>query len=118
MIFKNIYKLILATIVIFFVDLFWLLTGGKYALPIAEKIQGSKISMNYYSAIFVYLFLAYMLLKTNTYSEAFLFGICIYGVYDFTTLSIFKNYDYRFAIFDTLWGGILFFVSKSIISRF
>lgn len=114
--YKNIaYKLIVTSIVIFVVDLLWLGTGGQYALKIAENIQGSRISMNYYPAVLVYIFLAYLLSKTNNYTEAFLFGFCIYGVYDFTTLAIFKKYNYLFAISDTLWGGILFVLSKYIL---
>jgi|688.fasta_scaffold648469_2 uncharacterized membrane protein len=115
--YKNIiYKLIIAAVVIFVVDLLWLSTGGQYAVRIAENIQGSKVSLNYYYALVVYFFLAYMLLKTNSYMEAFFFGVCIYGVYDFTTLAIFKNYDVRFAVADTIWGGILFVLSRYFLS--
>lgn len=114
--YKNLYKLFVTAIVIFIVDLLWLGTGGQYALKVAENIQGSRVTLNPYYAIPVYFFLAYLLSKTNTIMEAFLFGVCIYGVYDFTTLAIFKKYDYRFAVMDTLWGGILFVISRYIIS--
>lgn len=110
------YKFILTAIVIFIVDLLWLSTGGSYALKVDENIQGSRVTLNPYYAGVVYLFLAYMLIKSSTYLEAFFFGVCIYGVYDFTTLAIFKNYDVRFAIMDTLWGGVLFVLSRYILS--
>jgi uncharacterized membrane protein len=35
-------------------------------------------------------------------------GLSTYAVYDFTSYALLKNYDLRFAIADTLWGGILF----------
>lgn len=111
-----IFKFIITAIVIFVVDLIWLSTGGQYALKVAENIQGSRITLNPYYAAVVYVFLAYMLMKTNTIMDAFLFGVCIYGVYDFTTLAIFKNYDVRFAVADTIWGGILFVLSRYILS--
>jgi uncharacterized membrane protein len=111
-----IYKFILTAVVIFVVDLIWLSTGGQYALKIAENIQGSRVTLNPYYAAVVYVFLSYMLMKTNTIMDAFLFGVCIYGVYDFTTLAIFKNYDVRFAVADTIWGGILFVLSRYILS--
>lgn len=115
--YKNIvYKLLVTAVVIFVVDLLWLGTGGQYALKVAENIQGSRVTLNPYYAAVVYVFLAYMLSKTNNYIEAFLFGVCIYGVYDFTTLAIFKKYDYRFAIMDTFWGGVLFVLSRYILS--
>ena len=34
-------------------------------------------------------------------------GIITYGIFDFTNLSLFKNYPVGLAICDTLWGGIL-----------
>ena len=111
-----IFKFIITAIVIFVVDLIWLSTGGQYALKVAENIQGSRVTLNPYYAAVVYVFLSYMLMKTNTIMEAFLFGVCIYGVYDFTTLAIFKNYDVRFAVADTIWGGILFVLSRYILS--
>ena len=114
---KIFYKFILTAVVIFIVDLLWLGTGGQYAVKVAENIQGSRVTLNPYYAGVVYLFLAYMLIKSSTYLEAFFFGVCIYGVYDFTTLAIFKNYDVRFAVMDTLWGGLLFVISRYLLSK-
>ena len=34
-------------------------------------------------------------------------GIITYGIFDFTNLSLFKNYPVGLALIDTLWGGIL-----------
>jgi len=34
-------------------------------------------------------------------------GIITYGIFDFTNLSLFKNYPLGLALFDTIWGGIL-----------
>jgi len=34
-------------------------------------------------------------------------GSAVYGIYDFTNYSTFKDYDIRFAAADTTWGGIL-----------
>ena len=34
-------------------------------------------------------------------------GVITYGIFDFTNLSLFKNYPIGLAIFDTIWGGIL-----------
>ena len=112
-----VYKFIITCIVIFLIDLIWLTTGGTYAVKIAENIQGSPVRLQWWYVPFVYLFLAYMLLETSTYQKAFLYGVCIYGVYDFTTLGIFKRYDYRFALADTLWGGILFVLSKYVVNK-
>jgi uncharacterized membrane protein len=96
-------------------DLFWIGTGGIYARALTEKIQGSPLQVRYLAAIPVYLFLAYMVLETTSDKQAFLYGVSIYGVYDFTTLALFSDYDWKFAIADTLWGGILFFLGRRAI---
>lgn len=111
-----IYKLIITAIILFIVDLIWLSSGGKYALQLAETIQGYPITFRYQYMPIIYIFLSYMLLEANSYTKAFLFGVCIYGVYDFTTLAIFKKYDYHFGFADTIWGGILFVIAKYIIN--
>ena len=44
----------------------------------------------------------------------FLWGIIVYGIFDFTNLSIFTNYNLITATIDVLWGGILISVSTFI----
>ncbi len=40
-------------------------------------------------------------------TRAFIFGIVVYGIFDFTNLAIFTNYNLKTALIDILWGGIL-----------
>lgn len=112
------YPLLKTAAIIFLVDLFWLLTGGIYASRMTERIQGSPLKMRYGSAIIVYIFLAYMLLQTKSAKEAFLYGAAIYGVYDFTNHALLDQYDWKFAIADTLWGGVLFVVARHLLKAF
>jgi uncharacterized membrane protein len=112
------YSLLKTAAIIFLVDLFWLFTGGIYARKMTERIQGSPLQMRYGSVILVYLFLAYMLLQTTSAQQAFLYGVCIYGVYDFTNHALLDNYDWKFGIADTLWGGVLFVVARHLLKAF
>ena len=109
------YSLLKTAGVLFLVDIFWLATGGIYARKMIELIQGQPIQLRFVSAIIVYLFLAYMLLQTKSAKEAFLYGVCIYGVYDFTNHAVLENYDWKFAIADTLWGGVLFVIARHLL---
>jgi len=111
----NIYTYIKTAFIIFIVDIFWLATGGIYARKMTELIQGQSIQMRFVSAVIVYLFLAYMLLQTKSAKEAFIYGVCIYGVYDFTNHALFEQYDWKFAIADTLWGGVLFVLARHLL---
>jgi uncharacterized membrane protein len=45
-----------------------------------------------------------------------LFGFSVYGVYDMTTLAVFKKWDIKLAIIDMVWGGFLFAFSKYMSS--
>ena len=63
--------------------------------------------------------LNYFILRTHRpVLEAFLLGFIIYGVFDTTNLAIFKKYDWKVALMDALWGGILFALTTSIIYAF
>lgn len=112
---NHFYSLIKTAGVLFLVDIFWLATGGIYARKMTELIQGQPIQMRFMSAIIVYLFLAHMLLQTKSAQEAFLYGVCIYGVYDFTNNALLQQYDWKFAIADTLWGGVLFVLARHLL---
>ena len=76
------------------------------------RIQKFAIQPRYWSAAIVYILLAFglyrFILKPNRpVWEAFLFGIIIYGVFDFTSHAIFKKYELTVALMDTVWGGVL-----------
>lgn len=45
--------------------------------------------------------------KSDTLIEGFIYGILVYGTFDFTNLSIFSDYPLNLALVDTVWGGIL-----------
>ena len=77
------------------------------------KVQGSSVRFNYIAAIITYIFLIYglyyfILSKNKSVTDAFILGVVIYGVYEFTNLTILKEWKLKSALIDTLWGGILF----------
>jgi uncharacterized membrane protein len=111
-------SLLKAAAVLVLCDVFWIATGGIYARSIAERIQGEALEIRYVPAMITYLFLAYMLLETKSYKQAFMYGVCIFGVYDFTTLALMKGYDWKFAVADTLWGGVLFVLARRLLATF
>ena len=64
-----------------------------------------------WAALVVYIALAYLLLQTKSAKEAFWTGVTVYAVYDFTLLAVFSKFPLTTALADTLWGGILFYLS-------
>ena len=98
------------------VDLPWLLLTSAYVGTMVEQIQRSPLQFRLWPAPVVYLALAYIMTRVKTPTEAFLSGLCVYAVYDFTNLAMFKNYSPYFAVADSLWGGILFASVRSILN--
>ena len=111
---------IVSSILLVLVDSIYLYFVGK---PVFDKtvaaIQNSSLVVNIAPAVFTYILMAillnYFIISVNKSAfDAFILGFCTYGIFDFTNMAIFKKYNLRTAITDTLWGAILFFTVTSI----
>ena len=100
------------------IDAPWLYYQMYSASPMFEAIQGGRsLSVRFLPAIVVYVALAYLLtLQTSAWGAA-LSGAATYAVYDFTNMSLFKDYKFQFAVMDTLWGGVLFAIAFTVLKR-
>jgi uncharacterized membrane protein len=107
---------IVSSILLVLVDAVYLYFIGK---PVFEKvvfaIQKTPLVAKMPPAVFTYVLMAvilnYFIISVNKSPfDAFILGFCTYGIFDFTNLAIFKNYNFKTAIIDTLWGAILFFI--------
>lgn len=112
-------RLVLVALAMFIVDLPWLsLIGGHYS-EIVQTIQGGRqVRMRPLAGLVVYPALAFLALKTTDYKDAFLTGLAVYAVYDFTVLAAFKEYPFYMAVADSIWGGLLFCAIFWIRERF
>ena len=111
---------IVSSVLLVLVDSVYLYFIGK---PVFDKtvmaIQNSALVVNLAPAVFTYILMAillnYFIISVNKSPfDAFILGFCTYGIFDFTNMAIFKKYNLRTAITDTLWGAILFFSVTSI----
>ena len=87
---------------------------------LVAKIQRTAMQFRMEGAIVVYLLLAlglyYFIVKPGLSAwEAALLGLVIYGTFDFTNYTMFKNYDLKIAIMDTVWGSLLFALTTLIL---
>ena len=87
------------------------------------QIQRVVMKVKLLPAILCYILLIvglnYFILRTHRpVIEAFLFGIVIYGVFDTTSYALFKKWDWKLALMDGLWGGVLFALTTAIIYEF
>ena len=98
--------------VMFLVDLPWL-SLNKYIIKDPFYQDTGKMSIP--AAIVVYIALGYLLSLQRSAEKAFYVGMATYAVYDFTLLAVGKNLGILTAIGDTIWGGVLFYVTYQII---
>lgn len=103
-----------------YLPLWFIVFDALYIMPqlktfqtIYLQIQKSPLKVRYRSAIVCYLLLSiliytFILRPKRSIQEAFLLGLCVYGIYDATTYALLKDYPLSTALIDTLWGGILF----------
>jgi uncharacterized membrane protein len=110
-------KMLFAMILFVVVDAVWLLTAGRYALAMTERIQGSPVTFRFAAAIPVYIALAYLIYQVDSVQDAALMGAATYAIYDFTSLAILKKYEVGMAVADTLWGGALFAIVFTLIKK-
>ena len=112
-----------STVIFLVLDSIYLSSTSNHFNKVVKSIQGSDIKFNMSAAVACYIVLAfainYFIIKDKRpVLDAFLLGVVIYGVFDTTNLAIFKKWDNKVALMDTLWGGVLFALTTFIIYSF
>ena len=65
-------------------------------------------------ALPVYIALAYLIQQSHSTVEAFFLGLSVYTVYEFTNYAALSKYDPLFATADSIWGGVLFTLVRTV----
>jgi uncharacterized membrane protein len=115
------FLLLVSAIVLISIDFVYLNVMKGYFSNQIKRVQGSPMEINYLGVALCYIFLIaginYFIIKPKkSVSDAFLLGIVIYGVYETTSLALFKNWSILTVIVDTLWGGLLFAVTTYVVN--
>ena len=133
----NIYlKYFIICLVIIFLDIAWIsLNFSTYSNAIL-KVQKASLNLRYEHAIIAYILILFSVLYVaipftsqniknesnntvdNKLLQSFLYGgavgFSIFGIYNFTSLAIYKDLDFSIAITDTIWGTTLYTLSTFI----
>lgn len=114
------YLMLISAIIFITIDSIYLNLIKNYFKKQIQSVQGSSIQINFLGAALCYLFLIiginYFIIKPRkSISDAFLLGLVIYGVYETTNYSLFKNWSILTVFMDTLWGGILFAITTYLV---
>lgn len=116
----NISQILVTFIVFITLDAIYLTSMKTYFDNQVKAIQGSVIQMNLLAAILCYISLVFgvyyfIIREKKSLFEAFLLGLVIYTVYEFTTWALFKNWKVSTVIMDSLWGATLFTLTTAIV---
>lgn len=112
---------LLGTATLLVLDFLWLglyMTDKYHGL--VKSIQGSPMRPNLLSAAAAYTLMVVGLLvfvvpnirkeyrvRDSLYYGG-IFGLVLYGVYDFTAGGVFKNWDFSLAFIDVIWGFFVY----------
>ena len=114
------FKLLISAIVFVFIDSVYLNLIKIYFSNQIKNVQGSPMKINFLATLLCYVFLIfginYFIITPNrSVQDAFLLGLVIYGVFETTNMALFTKWEWLTVIIDTLWGGILFALTTSIV---
>lgn len=98
-------------------DLPWIGYFGRgLYTSVVKDIQGSTLTPRLAGAVGAYLFLTigmtYIVIanskdRIDAAKKGALFGLVLYGVFDFTNLAMFNNWNWTVTVVDIIWGTML-----------
>lgn len=112
-----------ALILLILIDMVYIYSLGMSVFNKQIKdVQGTEIKIDIVAALLTYVLIAtalyYFILKDKRpIHEAFLLGLCIYGVYELTSKSLLDKWSWNTVAIDTLWGGILLSLTTYLLYK-
>ena len=106
--------------ILLMVDLVYLTLMTGHFKKLVKDIQKSELSLKLVPTFFVYVSIVmswYLFVERNSkqkVQDSFMLGVLMYGMYDLTNYAIFKHWDIKTVVIDTLWGGTLYSLSTYI----
>ncbi len=111
----------ISLVIFFLMDMLWLgfIAKGLYFKHYQDwlRIENGSLQPLWWAAILVYFLFALGITVfvlplsagslTNAVLYGMLFGLLTYGIYDFTSLAVFKNWPVAMAFVDLIWGAFI-----------
>lgn len=132
----NIYlKFLITSIVVLILDISWISLNLATYSSAVKKVQKAAMNLRFEHAIIAYVIILFSILYVaipfttqnakvnkidissieNKLLQSFVcggaVGFSIFGIYNFTSLAIYKDLDVSIAITDTIWGTTLYTLS-------
>ena len=129
-------KYFIICLIIIFLDIAWISLNFYTYTNSIQKIQKASLNLRYEHAIITYLIILFSIIYIaipftsqniknisdytieNKLLQSFMYGgavgFSIFGIYNFTSLAIYKDLDISIAITDTIWGTTLYTITTFI----
>ena len=114
-------------IVLFIIDLFWLVGARKLHQETIFNIQKSPLVLNkvagalfYVLAAFTFILVIHKIASNSARDSAIygaIVGAAMYFTFDLTNKAIFTNYKWKYAIMDGLWGTFAVALASFITTK-
>ena len=109
-------KTLLSIPIMGLLDAVYLYYSSGFFNNVIKDIQGSDLKIKILPTVVVYVFLIlginyFIISKNKSPDEAFILGLVIYAVYEFTNYAIIDKWSIKAVIMDSLWGGVLFYLT-------
>jgi len=97
------------------IDLIYLYIMKDKYNKLVYEVQKENIEADLKYGFIVYLFITFGLITfvfpringKDGFYYGFLFGVVVYSCFDFTNMTILKNWSLEMSVYDTLWGGVI-----------
>ena len=104
---------LIAAILVVLIDSIYLSSVKGYFGKQIKDVQGTPMKLDMMATVLAYVFIVFglnyfIIRKHASVMDAFLLGLVIYGIYEFTNKAILTKWTYTTVVMDTVWGGILF----------
>ena len=112
-------EFIIPSITLLVIDYIYLYFSSNYFKTLILSIQKDIMKPKILPILLCYLFLIFSLYyfiikpKRNVL-DAFILGICMYGMYETLNYALFDKWSILPVFFDTIWGGSLFAITTFI----
>ena len=116
----RVYVFLITSIIIVLLDSIYLNLAKNYFNKQIYLVQGSNVQLNITAVVLCYIFIIFsynyfVIHKKLSSAEAGLLGVVIYGIYELTNMALLKKWKWTSVVMDTLWGGLLFFLTSVIV---
>lgn len=104
------------------IDGVYLALSSRPFIKMIQRVQGGEFNIRWPGVIASYVIIValiykYIIMTNASLTDAFILGMLAYGLYDAVNYSLLNNWDFKIALQDTFWGGILFVLATWLFRR-